>query len=802
MKKICVCIILLVMLLSISGTVFGESFSGNIVENIPETTIYDLTTKTKITGLVCIEPSQMLYTDKGYSYDDLKSLPEEKITSETDEDLDEFVSDGEKTFGANTYFYAKEDMTKDYEKDYKLWFIASFAKDIKDKQMAIWNYVAGPTFPTTSWYEKDWKAKGDELHEAAKAADEFLSTLIYNEDKDGNTISEKKEDGYGFTIKENNFEKVNVRTLTETEDIIVGPYQVEFDTGRFAGNIIEDEAGNIIEDEEEKAKGSRYIDIKFSYVDKAYIIDEKGEKIKDVEIVNVDGSKAEVSSAKPFYIKYNPYKDDGKTLMPSVRLCLDFKYLSGFTDKVYDKYKGCNYSIYYSKKYLGEGLGYEYTKHEFPSEGFSDNGQALADIKAQASWNNETHIFDVRDNEEFDLSLKKFITKVEYKTSGEKTIDDRVTVENTEGLYNKITHNAIYNKIYDPYKITKDVKSITYTIRIFNEGDVDGKAIKVEDYLPEGLEFDEGSSVVESAGYKVTYDKNSRKITFIDEGEVSNIAAFDGKNLSYTDIKIKCTVNDDVYEEVKYGEKKYDVSIEQYIGSKGNRTKEVEEGEEVKYTIEVTNKGDTKVYLKEIKQSLPKGIEFADNVDEWIVINNSDGSTEVSKIICEDIEGKSSKTYELKCKVTAKAGVLKTVSEIVSIAEPDINKSDWKDYAKVTVKNTVDSHVDLKLEQEIVSVNGKEVTGDEKKNKEVSKGDVIKYKITVTNEGTTSASNIRIADYIPDGMEFIPPSTDSEYEELKSIADDEFIEEKVGTTNAKWKYGENKNTVEYKSGLN
>ena len=83
----------------------------------------------------------------------------------------------------------------------------------------------------------------------------------------------------------------------------------------------------------------------------------------------------------------------------------------------------------------------------------------------------------------FDLSLQKFITKVNGKAVEPK----REPVVDTTPLKNGQT-TATYKQVKTPVLVQAgDI--VTYTIRVYNEGEVDGYAEKITDYLPDGLGF-------------------------------------------------------------------------------------------------------------------------------------------------------------------------------------------------------------------------------------------------------------------------------------------------------------------------
>ena len=79
----------------------------------------------------------------------------------------------------------------------------------------------------------------------------------------------------------------------------------------------------------------------------------------------------------------------------------------------------------------------------------------------------------------FDLALRKFITGVN---------DKQVTNRIPEISYDKENNKITYNHTKDPVEVvTNDI--VVYTIRVYNEGEVDGYASKISDDLPAGLEY-------------------------------------------------------------------------------------------------------------------------------------------------------------------------------------------------------------------------------------------------------------------------------------------------------------------------
>lgn len=110
--------------------------------------------------------------------------------------------------------------------------------------------------------------------------------------------------------------------------------------------------------------------------------------------------------------------------------------------------------------------------------------------------------------QEFDLALRKFITNIDGKD---------VTTRVPEASYDKEKDKITYNHPKDPMDVvTGDI--VTYTIRVYNEGDIDGYAQLVSDDIPDGLKFlPENETNVK---YRwVMYDKEGKETEKVEEAE-------------------------------------------------------------------------------------------------------------------------------------------------------------------------------------------------------------------------------------------------------------------------------------------
>ena len=141
---------------------------------------------------------------------------------------------------------------------------------------------------------------------------------------------------------------------------------------------------------------------------------------------------------------------------------------------------------------------------------------------------------------EFDLALRKFITRV-----NNEEITSRIPQVDTTPLKNGLETTAIYNHSKEPVKVTIG-STVIYTIRAYNEGDVDGYAEEITDHLPNQLEFLPDHEINRKYGWEQVDDKKITTNYLSKENETSEgankIAAFDGATLAYKEVKVACKV--------------------------------------------------------------------------------------------------------------------------------------------------------------------------------------------------------------------------------------------------------------------
>ncbi len=103
---------------------------------------------------------------------------------------------------------------------------------------------------------------------------------------------------------------------------------------------------------------------------------------------------------------------------------------------------------------------------------------------------NEQPIVRVQEAGQVDIALRKYITAINTeKLTGENSREPVVdTTKLNKVVDGKIQTTAVYNHSKTPLKVSMgDI--VTYTLRLYNEGDVDTYIKEVKDYLPEYLEY-------------------------------------------------------------------------------------------------------------------------------------------------------------------------------------------------------------------------------------------------------------------------------------------------------------------------
>ena len=125
---------------------------------------------------------------------------------------------------------------------------------------------------------------------------------------------------------------------------------------------------------------------------------------------------------------------------------------------------------------------------------------------------------------DFDLALRKFIIDV----NGKAPAVSREPVVDISKLADGSSTTATYTHPKDPVEVVNS-DIVTYTIRIFNEGSVDGYASIITDDIPEGLQFVPESDL--NKAYRWVMYEEIDKSAKVDESKVVECKVKEGEEI-------------------------------------------------------------------------------------------------------------------------------------------------------------------------------------------------------------------------------------------------------------------------------
>ena len=342
-----------------------------------------------------------------------------------------------------------------------------------------------------------------------------------------------------------------------------------------------------------------------------------------------------------------------------------------------------------------------------------------------------------REEKEFDLSLRKYITKVDGVEL--TTSDTRVPDIDITPLINNTDTTAKYNHRKDPVKVTTGSR-VTYNITVYNEGETNGYINQVVDQLPEGLRF---VSMAQIEGFNASYDESSNRVT-ISRVASNSVNTRGGPTLGF---------------------------LASYTGA----------GELNSITFEV-----------ECEVTSVTDDDILTNV-AWI----SEALTE-DGIVITDQEGEDRDSEPSTAPQVNKDNMdnyIGNEQNKTDLADPDYfykGEQDDDDFEKLIVEV---KEFDLKLIKNIVGINGEKVeerlenvdvtnlangtdtTADYQMNKDpllVQNGDIVKYRLRVYNEGEIDGYASKITEDVPEGLEFLwSEKTDGELDADTTLTEEE-----------------------------
>ena len=329
----------------------------------------------------------------------------------------------------------------------------------------------------------------------------------------------------------------------------------------------------------------------------------------------------------------------------------------------------------------------------------------------------------------FDLSLRKFITG-----RNDTEITNREPQVDVSHLVDGTSTTATYNHPKTPIDMQRgDV--VIYTIRVYNEGSMDGYANEVTDKLPEELEFLPDNEINQEYEWKVSSDGRTVTTDYLSkEKETASrqnlLKAFDGKTLSYKDVKIACKIKDTA----EYNKKL--TNLAEITEDKDSNGDDVDDRDSTPDNVDVPSDED-----------LPNYKDDESNQD-YVPGQEDDDDFEKVRVVYFDLA--------LRKFITA----------------------------------VDDQVVDTRIPQLSIGEDGNIHYDHTKDPVEVENGNIVTYTLRIFNEGLMNGYANLVKDDVPDGLEFLPDNEiNKEYrwvlsEDGKTIETDYLSKEQEQTEGA------------------
>ena len=353
---------------------------------------------------------------------------------------------------------------------------------------------------------------------------------------------------------------------------------------------------------------------------------------------------------------------------------------------------------------------------------FEANNVVVKDIVG-----NGLTVTDISDNGQYDSITRTITWIVDLAKNEVKTFTVEATVSGYGNISNKVVvGNKTIFKNVDVPEITpkKDVNNTTpnfgenvaYTIVVSNDGITDAKQVIIKDVLAKGLKFIE-------ANYNGVYDKSTHTVTWIldinakDKVTLNVTAAVD----AYGVLNNNVTIGDKT--------SSVDITVPEIIPDKTANTTNTNYGDDVTYSVIVTNDGDVDAKDVIIVDQLGNDLKY---------VSSSDGGVW------------DEKTNTVTWIIDLSKGETKTFTVVATVVG----------YGNVTNSLTVGNKTSK------INVTVPEITPDKTvDNENPNFGDNVTYTIVVSNDGIADAKNVVVKDVLAEGLKFIEANYNGVYDE-------------------------------------
>ena len=336
-------------------------------------------------------------------------------------------------------------------------------------------------------------------------------------------------------------------------------------------------------------------------------------------------------------------------------------------------------------------------------------------------------VTDISDNGQYDPITHTITWIVDLAKNEVKTFTVEATVSGYGNISNKVVvGNKTIFKNVDVPEITpkKDVNNTTpnfgenvaYIIVVSNDGISDAKQVVITDTLAKGLKF-------LGANYNGVYDENTHTVTWtldIDSGKT-------------VELKVNVTVEDYgvLVNRVTVGDKtsSVDIAVPEIIPDKTANVTDANFGDNVTYTVTVTNDGDVDASQVVIVDQLGNGLKY---------VSSSDGGVW------------DEKTNTVTWIVDLAKGESKVFSVIATVSG----------YGNVT-NSLVVGNKTISVNVTVPEIIPDKTVGIENPNF----GDNVTYTVKVTNDGIGDANNVVVKDILGEGLTFVDATGNYTFDE-------------------------------------
>ena len=314
----------------------------------------------------------------------------------------------------------------------------------------------------------------------------------------------------------------------------------------------------------------------------------------------------------------------------------------------------------------------------------------------------------IPETKDFDLALRKYITKVD----GVELTENNSRVPNIDESTIETTKTATYKHKKDPVTV-KTGSIVTYKLTVYNEGEKSGRATKIIDQLPTGLKY----SKINTEGFTASYNETSNQVTITrNANNTTNLEAYTEGNLKSETIEIECEVtakpdssNKKILTNVAWIAEEFDAVDNVTITNQKGKDLDSEPS-----TAPSVNKDNMSNYTGNNNKE--------DLTDSTYYYKGQQDDDDFEKLVLKP------KTFDLK--------LIKRIVEVNGTKVPE--RLLGVDVSKLA--NGTATTAEYEMDKDPVSVKN---------------GDIVKYTLRVYNEGEIDGYASEISEDIPEGLEFM-----------------------------------------------